>query len=383
MAGEWVVAFFDKVGVPVGDFRPNDLHVELVNSDEGPFSFELPLGDPLLRKDHFAPWKHSATIYRVNNTTGGSLPLTAGPVTARNLADERDTLLVSCTSWEGYLKRRIYPFSQDYYLTRDWTKWPKQWPTPGDVAPDLKDIVEDILQAMIDEDPVNTPLFVMGNVPTGQTGTYKIYPGDSTWIYDHIKALSTQSEKYGFEFDIDPVTLEIRLYHPDRDSGNPVYTFRVSEDSTTGEFHVLDWTDEGPKATWTLGLGTGTDSNGLKLAGTDNYDPLYREFWRTDQVVDFGNVANQDVIDAMTSREGYLARFQQKKVRLELASTDALSKSFWLGGRPRNLIGNRIRVIHDFGYHYVDAYHKVQRLTIDVDNDGNDIVLFDLEQIYE
>lgn len=390
MAGEWFVVFQDRFGAPLGDWRPQNLHLELVNSDTGPFTFELALGDPFLTRDRVGvPWKNSATIYRVA-TNGASNVVTGGPVTGRNLNDERDTLLISCADWIEYFKRRIYPFSQDYLLYNEWENWPKQWPVP--TAPsepsnpdvDLKDIVQDILQAMMDEDPDNAPPLVWANSLTGKTGRYKIYPGDRTTIYDHLKSISQQGPRYGFEFDVNPMTLEFRMFYPDRDGNVPVYDFRVSLNPNTGEISAVDWTDEGPKANWTLGLGQGTDK-GIKLAGVDSFDPAggIREFWRTDQVVDFGNVPNQTIINAKTSREGFLARFQQKKLRLELATPEVLTPNFWTGGRPRSLVGNRIRFRHDFGYHMIDANYKIQRITIDVDNDGNDQVVFELEQIYE
>lgn len=374
MAGpDWTVQHRDHGGVLLGTYRPINLSFSLRRNEPGDITYELALGDPSLRRDAFAPWRTEWYLRR-----GGNL-IEGGIHTGRNLQEERDSVLISGKSWLEYLDHRIYPFTPEDYIKDNWRLWPKQWPSMGNPAVDVRIIVEEIIQAMVDDDPDYTPPFIIANKNTGTKTVYKIFPGDSTKVLQHIRTLSEQTE--GFDYDVIPASLEFRMWGPPdrRDSGLPVYNFKITGTESAGPINGLDWTDEGPVATNTVGLGVG-GPKGLKMGRSKTYIPSKRRYLRTDVVVDVGRVRDQDMLDRVVDARN--DRHPQKVAGLQIANPEFLVPNFYTGGRPRSLIGNRIRITRDYGYHKVDAYFIVNALNFTVDNAGNELVTPDVEMIY-
>jgi hypothetical protein len=371
---DWLITHRDQYGVQIDDFRPISPSFSIVRNDQGTITYELSLGDPFLGKDAFAPWRTTWYVYR------GARLIESGIHTSRNLTEDRDTVLVSGMSWLGYLDHRIYPFTPEDYIKDNWKKWPKQWPgTRSDPPVEVRQIVEAIIEDMLDDDPDYAPPFVVANKNTGLATRYKIFPGDSTTVLSHIRTLSDQTE--GFDYDILPVTLEFKMYGPPnrRDQGSPVYWFFPNKPKDGGPV-TFDWTDEGPVATNTIGLGTG-GPKGLKLGRSKTYQPSKEKYYRTDVVVDVGNVADIDMLWGIIDDRP--DRHPQKKATLSVENPEFLLPNFYTGGRPRSLIGNRIRITRDYGYHKVDAFFLINGLNWTIDNSGNEIVDFDIEMIYD
>jgi len=372
--GDWTVIHRDQFGTVIDEFRPNNPGFSMIKNEPGEITYELSLADPTLGRDAFAPWRSTWYLYRGNNI------IDSGIHTSRGLQEERDTVLVSGKTWMEYLDHRIYPFNPAEYIKDNWRKWPKQWPgDKADPAVEVRDIVETIIQDMLDDDPDYAPPIIIANRDTGLKTRYKIFPGDSTTVLGHIRKLSEQTE--GFDFDILPVELEFRMYGPPnrRDSGVAVYHFFPATPSDGGPI-TFDWTDEGPVATNTIGLGSG-GPKGLKLGRSKTYEPSKQTYFRTDVVVDVGEVADQtmldDIIDARKDRH------PQKKATLSVENPEFNVPNFYTGGRPRSLLGNRIRITRNYGYHLVDAYFTINAINWQIDNSGNEQVDFDIEMIYD
>ena len=142
----------------------------------------------------------------------------------------------------------------------------------------------------------------------------------------------------------------------------------------------LDWTDTGPVGTNTVGLGSG-GPKGTKLGKSKTYIPSKRMFLRTDVVVDVGTVADLDMLDRIIDARN--DRHPQKTATLQITNPEFMSPNFYTGGRPRSLIGNRIRITRNYGYHVVDAFFLINGIHWTVSNSGNEQVDMDIEMIYQ
>jgi len=401
-----------------------NLTYEIINSDDGGITCELPLSATRtdlptvgITRDSFAPKRSHWELWRTGSS-GVAKELGSGIVTSVNLNKDRDTILMSGRDWLWYLKQRIYPFNPEAYVTFDpneahhyWDKWPKQWPegTPGNTAPvDLTIIVRDLIRAMRVARPVDPqtgwPLSGIPNpapgVPditfnapnTGVTSKYQIFPGDQTTIYDHINTLSERFD--GFEFDIDPISLEFKMWSPRRDnsSGFPEYIIKVEDLATFdpnipaqqqilegyGQIIEFDWTNDGPDGTYLLGLATRDHRVGRVWTDIDNVN----EFGRLDLVYDYGSIKDTTSILQMLKDQNDL--HPQKKLGITFLNPEFLVPSMYTGGRPRSLMGAMIFVLHDFTpYHKVNAYFRINQIGWVVDSSSNEKVTWGLEMIYE
>ena len=405
-----------------------NLTFEIVNSDDGGMTCEIPLsatrtGSTTLGivRDSFAPKRSHWELWRTGSSNVAK-QLGSGVVTSVNLNKDRDTVLVSGRDWLWYLKQRIYPFNPEDYVefnpdapeqhaldsngdATGTSNWPKRWPNAHEDDPvDLRDIVRDIIRSMrtgraIDINGPNVSARALG-VPditinaalTGAETKYKIFPGDSTTIYDHIKTLSERND--GFEFDIDPISLEFKMWSPRRDnsSGFPEYIIKVADLAEFdpnipaeqqilegyGQIIEFDWTNDGPDGTYLVGLGTRGQRVGRVWTDVDNVE----QFGRLDLVYDYGELSNEDNILQKLKDQNDL--HPQKKLGIGLLNPEFLVPSMYTGGRPRSLMGAMIYVIHDFPpYHRVNAYFRINQISWQVDNNSNEQVTWGLEMIYE
>lgn len=401
---DWYIRFRDQAtNNIVGEYSMMQPEVEVRNSEPGGFSGELALGQLKrgsttqgIGRDEFGPYR---TLYEVwRQSSGAGVCVSDGMLTSINLNFNRDTVLISGKDWKHYLQRRIYPFTPEDYITYNaaakhmfFDKWPKKWMTVTQGPIPIKRIIRDLLLSMrtgepVDELTTDRPTATALGVPditwnistTGGTeGTYKIYPGDETTIYDHIQKLSEMKD--GFEWDILPITKEFKLWMPTKYSENvPVYTFQVTGDETGGAITDFDWTNDGPDGTYLLGLGSGRH----KIGATWTYIPSLEKFGRYDLVYDYGEVQGYDMILQKLKDQNDL--HPQKKLTLTILNPEFLPTNFYTADRPRSLIANTVRVIRDFApLHKVDAYFKINAINWSVDQSTNEYVSLELMMIYE
>ena len=406
---DWYVRMIDRAqNIVVGEYSINPT-CEVRNSEPGGFTGEIALGQLKrssvagIGRDEFAPYRTNYELWR--QSTGNGVCVSDGMLASINLNKDRDTVLISGKDWIHYLQRRIYPFKPEGYIGFDadepemyWDAWPKQWPTMelGDQDPiDIALIVRDIIRSMnkgiaIDHATIdaNVPIgYTLGaphitqSVPlTGQTGKYKIYPGDQTTIFDHLTKLSEMTDK-GFEFDILPLSHEFKLWCPRRSLADepPFYGFSPSDNEEGGQITEFDWTNDGPEGTYLIGLGTRDATRvGAIWTDTDNV----QEFGRLDRVFDFGALTIEEMIVQMLKDLDYL--HPQKKLSLQLLNPEFLVPNFYTGGRPRNIIGTMIHAEHDFTpLHQVDAFFRINAINWDVDKSTNESVTLELEMHYD
>lgn len=383
-------------GVYVGRFAVENLTLDIVNSEEGGFTCELPLsatqidsptlGIPRAMPSGFAPKRSDWEIWR-----GGKL-ISAGILTEVNLNTDRDTMLLAGRDWIWYLKQRIYPFNPEEYVAGEWDKWPKRWPeTNADNPVDISIIVRALVQSL-DQDPETGDYFIGArlfsrHIPTmNQTTKYTILPGDTTTIFDHIQTLSERAE--GFEFDIEPGTKEFNTYSPRRDSsyGFPEYIFKVVDPAGSepmdvvegyGQIIEMDWTNEGPNGTYLVGLGTRDHRVGRVWTDIDTA----LQFGRYDLVYDYGELSNQQSLLAMLKDQQDL--WPQKNLSLTLLNPEYLGVSFYSGSYPRGLVGRRVRVFRDFlPYTIIQHDFRINSIRWTVDQSTNEQVELGLEMLY-
>jgi len=368
---DWRIFFLDRGVSPFGPFRPSGMSFSLVNSDEGPMSCEVPFSDPELFRNAIGPYRTDYTIYR------GSSIITGGIVTSLNMNKDRQTLMVGGFDWLHYLKRRIYPFDPELYLNGDWANWPKKWGSGSSTGVDTGLIARSLITAM--ENTGHGAGIFAGTTPTGYDGRYKIFPGDPTTIFDHIRTLSEMGSD-GFEFAISPTTGQFFIYPGGRDSNVTQYTLTPSTDEENGAIIDFDWNNTGPRGTWTLGLGSGDKVRNLGSIKTD-IESL-EMFRQLDIVEDYGQVGSQDMLDKKTAFDGSTNLGPERTLAISILNPAFLSRNFYTGGRPRSLIGNRIRVIYPFyGYRTVNAWWIVNAINFNILESGNEEIGLELEMI--
>jgi len=395
-----------------GIYRPEHLNFSIRNSQAGDVSYEIPLGEPNLTFEEFGPYRTDYQIWRRGGSGLYNL-LVEGMVTSVNLNKDRDSVLVSGKDWIHYLERRIYPFDPALYRSGDWVNWPKQWPDvqPPNLAADaeaveVRDVVEEILDAMnnvtlpalpggVAADPSrqNVLPIMFNNPPTGSSVLYKILPGDETTVFEHIQKLSELVD--GFEFDILPQSYEFKMWSPSRLQDQPVYRIKGVNTPTTSEAGgavvEADWTNDGPEGTYLVGLGTAEH----RVGAVWYYKPSIDQYRWLDRIYDFGELSNtsdplqplpvldpQDMVFRMLKDQDDL--FPQRKLGITLLNPEFMSPSFYTGGRPRGLIGQRVNFTHDWNpYWRNNADYRVNAISWDVDQSGNESVSLELEILYE
>lgn len=400
----------------VGEFSLMAPEVEIRNSEPGGFSGELALSQKWrgsltrgITRDAFAPYRTHYELYR--QSTGTGVCISAGMVTSINLNFNRDTILIGGRDWIHYLQRRIYPFDPQLYKSGGWTQWPRQWPdvqgaygashfdnpNPIDVSIILRELIQSTqFDPPTETDPNNFPispqwpggaadtfgrLRITSNIPElFQTTKYKIYPGDPTSIYDHIKKLSEMVDQ-GFEFDIHPLTRQFQVWNPRRNAtqGLPYYVFMSGHDfEGDGQVIEFDWTNEGPEGTYLVGLAQKDKRVGQVWTTDDNRS----EFGRMDKVYDFGEISNDEMVLQLLKDQNDL--HPQKRLQVAILNPEFLALNFYTGGRPRALLGATVGAFARFDpYHTVNADFRINAIKWSVDNSTNEDVSFELEMVYD
>jgi len=381
-------------GNVVGQYRPDgDFSFSIRNSEVGDLQFEIALSTTGLTFEQFGPYRTDFELYRTGQSGDVKL-LTEGMLTSTNLNNDRDSILVAGKDWLHYLERRVYPFDPVQYVAGNWRNWPQGWPhfASGRVKlgnpVEVKDIIEEMLAKMeavtlpalpggVDAGPGMGQLgLIYNNKDTGQTTKYTIMPGDQTTIFEHIQKLSEQVN--GFEFDILPGSREFKMWSPGRAQDNPIYRLQLQGEEATGAIIDLDWTNDGPEGTFLVGLGTAEHRAGAVWY----YRPSIEKYRWLDKVYDFGEMANTDLLFGMLKDQQDL--FPQRKLGITLLNPEFLSPSFYTGGRPRGLIGQKIFVKAGFApYWSVDSTYIVNAINWNVDASTNESVELELEIVYD
>lgn len=324
-----------------------DMGYSFALSDMGEANWVVPLSHPNLVRDQFAP---KLTDYRLGITSdlvnwytiqGGI----CGPV---GLKTGIQSVAVVGYDYLYYLNQP-YPF--DYasaYSSLSATDLIKYWVTTNQ---------QTVIAALVAASPLSFTTSFSG---TGWTEVmnYMIMYGDTVTLLDHVRAIGEMNQPKGFEFWCDYDRL-IRFYAPRRNnaSSTPIASFLY----VTGSNGLIDidWTNQGPKATKTVGL-----SNGLKR-GFSEYTPstaAYREWLELVQLRE--NLYKQTEIDAATDSIGTLDRFPQKTIKITVKpdEVDPLDETAWF----YNHCG---KVIHVDSEDYFLPYHRIDTLAIITNQD--------------
>jgi hypothetical protein len=415
---EWYVRLRDAFKeTVVGEYTLREPTCEVKNSEGGGFTGEIALGQKRrqspnvgIGRDDFAPKRTWYELWR--QSSGSGVCVSDGYLTSVNLNRDRDSILIAGEDWKSYLDHRVYPFAPEGYVEFDedkeemyWDKWPKKWAYPtGDFITSrvsVQRVVRDLMLSMRTGRPIdiktatlNPSVLTQANalgVPSfplsisfvgeGNDLHYKIYPGDQTTILGHLNAIG-EAATYGFEWDVEPITRTFRMWQPRRYPLDvAVFAFAPSDDPNDGMVVDFDWTNEGPAGTYLLGLGQ-AERTGYKVGAIWSYDPALEQFGRYDLVYDYGTMVHPEyLLDKLKDQNDI---WPQKKITFSLLNPEFLPMNFYTQGRPRNLIGNTVRVTKDFPpYHKVDAYFRINSIRWQVDASSNEVADLELMMIYE
>lgn len=342
-----------------------DMGYSFTLSDMGEANWVVPLSHPNLTQDGFAPKR---TDYRLGISADGVSWATiqggiCGPVA---LKTGQESVPVVGYDYLLYLKQP-YPFDyQAAYSSLADTDIVKFWITASQ---------QTVITAIVNASPMTfTPVFI--GTGWGQVMDYVILFGDTVELLEHIRSVSAMNAPKGFEFWCD-YDRTIRFYSPYRRVGasTPIIEFKY----VTGTEGLIDinWSNQGPKATQTVGL-----SNGLKHAYSE-YVPSTTTYRAWLELVALReNMYKQNEINAATDSIGTLDRNPQKSITITIKPDEInpLDETEWF----YNKCGQVISVDSET---YFMPYHRINSDMIITKqefklNDGNWLCDITADYIY-
>lgn len=360
-------------------------------SDVGEIQCSFALSDPLLTTDMLSP---KGSRFQLNMRVGqtgvpaefwDSFPIMAGFCGPTNIQSETGLVSFTGTDWLSYLEQpyqwesetggtgyaaniATYEASNaSFYVNKS-----------GQTVEQICQYLISRLDASFDPlAPVITPDFngtsFFQTVPSWYWGF-----GDTETILDKFKELA-KHDTGGFDFWMD-YDGTLRCQGPrktDPASVTPVYGIGTDQVVTP-----LDWTNNGPLATDTIGFGPGVGNT--RTYSYSTYQPSRDQYGRWARAVDFdienASLSNQTELDRLTASRGYLDRFPQKELRLPIRP-DELDPIDPSAGFYNN-VGNALTVDIDYGYHRINADFWITSQSFTSDSAGNWRMDCTLDQIY-
>lgn len=333
------------------------------------------IGGTAITADEFAP-KKTDYLWKLSTDNGLNYQEVQGGICDPvNLKANDQRVRFSGRDWMIYFDQP-YPFA-------GYNKAPSTW-LEADVlkfwtSQQQQTIITAIIAAAYDGtvDTIQaTPTFS----GTGWTEVLDYYfdLGDTSTMLDHIMAVGALNDPYGFNHVMD-WDKTWRFFAPRRvtpASVTPIANFTWSSDTVID----LDWTNEGPLATETIGAPPDFPGFG----GYSTYAPsvaTYRRWRRIRALND--TVRSQAMSDSMTASVGYFDRFPQKRLSIVVKPdlVDPLDESAFFF----NHCGKAVYVDSEdrfSPYHRVQAAFWILDQKFTADEDANWQCAMTLGQIY-
>jgi hypothetical protein len=364
--------------------RPENLHFVLNARDKSTIDYEISCsavdlsGSPVVSEmgpgesGFIGPWRTGW------NLRFGSQIIAAGVHTSVSGSLGDDYMKVAGVDWVGYLDQRLYPFDPRPDHVNDYViGTPPAGLAYEDVSVDASVIINNLWQAIFGR-PNSLPL-TYGPLTVGLTVPYfRLDLGDTTTLLEQIQDLADFFP--GFDFWVDPLTLEFQTAYPYRfgditaliEAGSTGPNIVYSTDDVVPD--SLDFTNTGPAQTHLFGTGSGLASElGTALGTIDGEET----FWRTDGQYDAGDVYDQDSLDGLTAQQ--LSYGLNPIHEISLVLDPARITDFWEKFKP----GVAIWVDEDLLFHQIQSPQRVVSIDATVSNDGNVTATIGVNQIYD
>lgn len=372
--------------------RPENLDFELTIRDQDTITYEISLGatdiddSPIISHDFIGPWR---TCWQLRC---GNEIISAGPHAQVNGVVGEDFMKVSGVSWEGYFNRRHQPFDARTTHVNDFVIGT---PPQGlhyeyyDVtaATDISHVVKALFDAIFDQDNSLPITYTRADLGFGITH-YAVSLGDFTYFLSMLQDLGNNVP--GFDFWVTPGGRALVLGSPFRFGDTPgviaggsgggdiIYAFDDTDLADRGV--SLEFTNTGPEKTHTVG--TGSSSGQGTVTGVSLGTPAGNEtvYFRLDGTYDAGDQAvDPDVIESMTRQDFALGLQPQHEIPLSVDPSEFGPDTFWATFKK----GLAVWLNYDLGFHEIDSPQRIVSMHGHTDNNGNMIVDFGLNQIYD
>lgn len=385
-----------SVHEPVGD----SLRWSYKATDVGDISYELSLDDdPQISTDSFAPYVQDWRL-QISEDGGAFRNIHAGIITNVGLRARSGTISVEGRDWAEFLNQNVW---FDFYTTDfdppDFKSLKAAinngvadvdydgngfyssdffyvWSGPDGAT--QQSIIQDIVQIAknSDADPNNTV-----NITTAFHGsgwdsslTYSIVIQDETTYLDHIKTIAAMGQPYGFDFYMG-FGKTLHFFGPRKKvAASPTPIWVLDTDNVVIET-VPDfaWVNNGPLATYVMGLGPGSPAIWKLKFDNDSID-LYRKWFRLARV---GDLYQRTITDVRYATQGTQLIYPHKDLNLSVYPDR-------LGGGFDNQIGDVVRFKWPVPpYHTINAFFWIVEQDYHGDEANNWICDLKLQQIYD
>lgn len=427
-------------GSVLQEVRPESLHFVLQLGQQGPGQIDYAIsvgaadvdGDPAVSDDSVQPYITDFNLKRSDLTD----PVMSGMITTVSGQDgdpPLEQVQIAGQDWLHYLDLRVWPYDATLSdpVPSGLHAWPDGfvWDFTAEVGQQIKDILEtvrDLSQnypgtpddmgtnyrgpwligaSYLVGDSVNdngqiwiaihnntgdeppsanwSAIFPSFSLPflvdaddTGFTTNINLAPFDSTTILALIQGLSQAGLDHGgfdFYMTFDKI---FKLVYPEiGDPDSPVFTLEVDATTHFADMVSAGYTNTGPTGTHVLGTGAGTAN---RQGGINKHFPASSAvFRRIDQVSDFGNVKDLNLLESLTSLALAFASNPAHQIPIEVNPADI--PGFWTVAKP----GAYVTVDYDFGFHHVNSTQKIVAMDCAVDTEGVETVTLTFNQFYD
>jgi len=344
----WKVTHSNIGFVEQGEVGARDLDIQIGLNQANQVGYTINTSEQLATKEFTEPYATDFTVYR------GSTKIIAGMHTNVQGGLTEHDLKVSGLSYEHYLDRIIWPFDPSNITQFRFIR------TNTDVTVIIKDMLDTIFTSYTDE-----LVMTYTNNPVGIVMNFRIDLADTETIFSKIQTLSQAAP--GFDFWITP-DRALRIV-PKRDN---TPAFQLVEGINLVD---LTYDNSGPDGNVVLGIGQTAASKVGKVLSSPTSKTKYR---RMEISKDFGTVANQAAVDALTQAELDRASTPVKRIT---AKTYVEPDDVCYGDLVN--VGDTIRVqgtISD-GYDDIDDYYRITTAHISVSDVGDEVIEFGFNEV--
>lgn len=330
--------------------------------------------------DFIGPYR---TYYRLRY---GNVAIQAGPLVSWTTELGTDALSCAGKTWEHLAERWEFPFDGNPDHVNDFV-FPNSFindevlgsgaPTPAGLVyqannRDITRIIYDLFNTsmLVGNRPVVfdlSPLSPLSGVKTN----YQFTLGDNVKMFQVIDDLASigQGLEWWISWD-----LQFFWASPYRFGSNTspttIYTF-----DDTHRPDKLTFTNNGPSGTHIMGRGAGL-ATATTLSRSYGYLAAEVEFGRLDTSYDFGDVRNVEQLNKITKKQLSLDVNPQHEIPLSVDPSRIAN--FWSNFRK----GRAIYIDMEMTAHRIDSAQQMKQYSCTVDNEGNAMVNFVLQQIY-
>lgn len=363
-------------------------------NEVGSISYQLPLSDPQIGENSFAPYK---TDWRLQQQVSGGTwtSIMAGIHTPANLHSDADAVQVAGKDWAHWLEQPVWFDFYNYH-----------WDTIGNGIQEMIDsdhafsgavngvvdkyavlaflntcTQETAIRKLITNTKRGTDFVNISGVFHGKVGDATLYVDpyvisfeDTTTVLQHINNIAALGDPFGFDWTMN-ANKDMEFFGPRKvveDAPDPIWT--ITDQALLEQPAIeMDWTNNGPIGTYIVGLSIGSPALWHHKRDQESIDK-YREWLKLENVGDryFKGWSIKHAVDGLQ----YIHPHKDITIVI-LPEVIDIYEGF------RNHVGDVVRVIWDFPpYHKVNAYYWITSQHFTGDPAGNWKCELGLQQIY-